>query len=166
MLSNNGIGPYVAEFKRRGIGPWKKAPKKVKLGQSLWCEVCKINCNSRDAYITHLAGKKHLKNIEKLSNPKIEASTSATSSNALKGTENQVIGPQEKPNTSKPKKLKAPELDIETKKQKVVEGGAAADAVKMCTLCNVVCNSQIVFDAHLVGHKHVAMLKKAGTSIG
>ncbi|WJX40495.1 hypothetical protein P8452_27963 [Trifolium repens] len=44
---------------------------------------------------------------------------------------NTLVGPHEKPDTDKPKK--APELEIETKKCKVVEGGAAVDGIKMCT---------------------------------
>ncbi|CAJ2639293.1 unnamed protein product [Trifolium pratense] len=161
LLSNNGIGPSSAEFKRSSIGPLQKAAKKIKVAQSAWCEVCKITCNSMDIYITHLAGKKHLKNLEKLSNPKTDAGIGATTTSTAANT---LIGPQEKPDTDKPNK--APELDIETKKRKVVEGGAAVNHIKMCTLCNVVCNSQIVFDSHLVGQKHAAMAKKAGSSTG
>lgn len=163
LMSNNGIGPSIAEFKRNGVGPFQKAAKKIKVAQSAWCEVCKINCNSRDIYITHLAGKKHLKNLEKLSNPKIDVGTSATSTATATNT---LIGPQEKPGTDQPKPKKASELDIETKKRKVVEGGAAVDGIKMCTLCNVVCNSQTVFNFHLVGQKHAAMVKKAGSVTG
>ncbi|KAL1288815.1 hypothetical protein HN51_057283 [Arachis hypogaea] len=160
LMSNNGIGPYIAAFKSQGIGPWKKAPKKVKVMQPVWCDTCKVTCNSRDMYVSHLAGKKHLKNLEKQSKPEASA-------NAAK----LLIGPQEKPNTDKvkseekpdtdkPKAKKAKDLDIEAKKLKVVEGGTAADSVRTCTACNVVCNSETVFNAHLIGHKHAAMVKK------
>lgn len=171
-MSNNGIGPYVAAFKRHGIGPWNKAPKKIKVAQSAWCEVCEINCNSRDVYIVHLSGKKHLKNLEKLSKPKIDAGAGAAAGaaairgNALQCTTNPIIGPQEKPGTDKPKSQKAPEMGIEAKKLKVVEGGASAAAVRLCTLCNVVCNSQTALNAHLAGHKHAAALKKQAESGG
>ena len=117
-------------------------------------------------YITHLAGKKHLKNLEKLSKPKIDAGPGATTANALQGATNPIIGPQEKPDTDKPISKKVLEQDIEAKKRKVVEGGAEAAAVKLCTLCNVVCNSQTVFIAHLAGHKHAAMVKKQAESKG
>ncbi|KAK7301493.1 hypothetical protein RJT34_12358 [Clitoria ternatea] len=165
LMSNNGIGPYIAAFKRQGIGPWKKAPKKVRVDQSAWCEVCEIKCNSRDMYIIHLSGKKHMKNLEKLSKPKLDANASATTTKALQLAANPIIRPQEKQGTEKPKSQKASEMNIEMKKLKVVEGGAAASAVRICILCNVVCNSQTVFDAHLVGHKHTAMMKKQGESI-
>lgn len=209
MVSGNGIGPCITGFKRHGIGFQKKAPNKIKVAQSAWCEVCKINCNSRDMYIAHLAGKKHLKNMEKLSKPKIHevisattaeelskpkihevigATTaeelskpkiheviSATTGNAPQHAAIPMIGPQEKPDANKPKPMKAPkktkpkkalEMDIEAKKRKVVEGGAAEGDVRLCSLCNVVCNSQTVFNDHLTGHKHAAMVKKAGSSAG
>ncbi|KAE9587378.1 hypothetical protein Lal_00004636 [Lupinus albus] len=164
LMSNNGIGPYIAAFKRHGVGPWKKAPKKIKVAQSAWCAVCKINCNSRDVYIVHLSGKKHLKNLEKLSKPKTDAGVIAGST--LQYAANSIIGPQEKPGTDKPKSHKEAEMDIEAKKRKVVEGGASAAAVRLCTLCNVVCNSQTVFDTHLTGHKHAAAVKKQAQSTG
>ncbi|MED6121963.1 hypothetical protein PIB30_035201 [Stylosanthes scabra] len=153
LMSNNGIGPYVAAFKSQGIGPWKKEPKKIKVMQPVWCDTCKVTCNSRDMYASHLVGKKHLKNLEKQSKP--EASANANAGKLL-------IGPQEKPNADKvksegkpnnykPNSKKAKDLDIEANKLKVVEGG---------TLCNVVCNSETVFNAHLAGHKHASMVKK------
>ncbi|CAL0327698.1 unnamed protein product [Lupinus luteus] len=164
LMSNNGIGPYIAAFKRNGIGPWKKAPKKIKVAQSAWCAVCKINCNSRDVYIVHLSGRKHLKNLEKLSKPKIDAG--AMAGNALQSAANSIIGPQEKTGTDKPKSHKEAEMDIEAKKRKVVEGGASAAAVRLCTLCNVVCNSETVFNTHLTGQKHAAAMKKQAQSTG
>ncbi|KAK7304672.1 hypothetical protein VNO77_42557 [Canavalia gladiata] len=166
LMSSDGVGPYIASFKRQGVGPWKIAPKKIKVDQSAWCDVCKIKCNSRDMYFVHLTGKKHLKNLEKQSKPKIEAGVGTATANASDQATNLIIGPQEKPGTDKPKSQKAQEMDIELKKQKVVEGGAAAAAVRICTVCNVVCNSQTVFDAHLSGHKHIAMMKKQAESIG
>lgn len=144
-MNNNGIGPSVAAFKRR------KAPKKIQVAQSAWCEVCKITCDTKDMYIIHLSGKKHLKNLEKLSKPETGVGASAAPANPI-------IGPLEKPGSDKPRK--APEMDIETKKRKIVEGGAAEAAVRLCDLCNVVCNSEKVFNTHLVGHKHAAMVKK------
>lgn len=63
-------------------------------------------------------------------------------------------------NTGKRKfKAKATD-DIATKRQRLLEAGTAIAEVKVCTLCNAVCNSQIVFDSHLSGKKHVAQVKK------
>lgn len=40
-------------------------------------------------------------------------------------------------------------------------GGAAAEEVKVCTLCNVVVNSQKAYEYHITGQKHAAMVKKS-----
>ncbi|XP_028787639.1 centrosomal protein of 63 kDa isoform X2 [Neltuma alba] len=155
LMSDNGIGSYLAAFKHLGIGPWKKGPKKIST-QPAWCELCKISCNSRDVYMTHLAGRKHLRNLGLLSK----------SNNALQRATNPVVRPQERPNTCedeginshKPNKAAMVE-DIEAKKRKLIKGGAAETDIRICTLCNVVCNSQTVFNFHLAGQKHAVMVK-------
>ncbi|KAL6553044.1 hypothetical protein OROGR_006886 [Orobanche gracilis] len=78
------------------------------------------------------------------------------------------IGPEENPDMAKlsnaqkarKKAANARKEDLETKRRKVVEGGAAANAVRMCGICNVVCNSDTVFNFHLSGQKHAAMVRK------
>lgn len=149
----------------------KKKPKKNKVIQSAWCEVCKISCNSNEIYAKHLTGKKHLKNAEKVEKGKSDAS--AGSSDAPPTATDPIIGPMENPAANNPSSddvqktqkssAQAPE-DLETKKRKIVESGTAADSVRTCTICNVVCNSQTVFDSHLAGQKHAAMKKKQAVS--
>ncbi|XP_048443680.1 zinc finger protein 346-like isoform X2 [Pyrus x bretschneideri] len=152
-------GPYIAAVGSQFNEIWKKDPNKVKLVQSAWCEVCKINCNSNDAYVTHLVGKKHKKNLEQLGKSKNDGSVST--SNAPSAT-NAIIGPTENlgAESSKAFRPQIPKEDLETKKKKVISGGATASAVRTCAVCNVVCNSQTVFCSHLAGQKHAAMVKK------
>uniref|UniRef100_A0A2P2P6D0 Uncharacterized protein n=1 Tax=Rhizophora mucronata TaxID=61149 RepID=A0A2P2P6D0_RHIMU len=155
----------------QGNGLWKKQQKKTKVTkvvQSAYCEVCKVDCNSKDVLDQHKLGKKHKKNLEKLQ------AVAAVGSSVSVGSNNPIIGPQENPDkgkaVSKPnskRKAAQPLEDLETKKRKVLEGGAAAEAVRTCTICNVVCNSETVFSHHLAGQKHAAMLKKhAATTPG
>ncbi|XP_054800678.1 uncharacterized protein LOC129304874 [Prosopis cineraria] len=157
-----------------GNGAWKKRPKKpkTKVVQSAYCEVCKIDCTSKDVLDQHKLGKKHKKNLEKLKEalrpPQVPVSPAA-SSNPVIGPQpaasNPVIVPQavgvksKSGGKGKRKAIETPE-DLEKKKKKVLEGGAAAEAVKICTICNVVCNSETVFNYHLAGQKHAAMMKK------
>lgn len=133
-------------------GQWKKAPKKTKIAQSAWCEICKIECNTKDILYKHKLGKKHIKNLEKLNS----IGTSSSS--------NPIIGPSENPknpnSVAKKKKAETPE-DLEMKRRKVVEGGAALNAVRTCGICNVVCNSDTVFRFHLAGQKHNSMVKRS-----
>nr|AFK48577.1 unknown [Medicago truncatula] len=163
LKSNDGIGPSIAELKRKGDAPIEKAAKKIKVAESVWCEFCKINCNSRDSYTAHISGKKHLRNLEKLSNPKVGVGSGATPTTTAAIT---IIETQEKPDSDNLKAKQVPELDIEAEKRKAVERGAAVNDIKMCTLCNVVCNSQANLNTHLSDHNHAAMVKKAGLITG
>ncbi|XP_020276072.1 zinc finger protein 346-like [Asparagus officinalis] len=96
------------------------------------CTLCNVVCNSEAVYNSHIAGKKH---IAKGTNPS--------------ASEISTVNDQ-------PKQNAATKEDLETKKQKVLNGGAAADAVRVCTLCNVVCNSDAVYNIHIAGKKHIA----------
>lgn len=164
------MAPYFAAVRSQFSSTWNKVPKKVKFVQPAWCEVCKINCNSSDVYAKHLSGKKHQKNLEQLykltNNPNAAASTGSSAATVP------LIGPPEKPQANNGKSADTPlpwqqaaqsqaaEEDLETKRRKIVEGGAAAGAIRMCTICNVVCNSQTVFNTHLGGQKHADKVKK------
>nr|XP_043634519.1 zinc finger protein 346-like [Erigeron canadensis] len=143
-------------------GPWKKISKKTKIVQSAWCELCRTECTTIDVLYKHRSGKKHLKNLEKLMQATSAASTSASTPVNPAVPSNPIIGPPEKPKKGKSgtkKKAETPE-DLEKKRRKVLEGGAAANAVRICQICNVVCNSDTVFRYHLTGQKHASMLKK------
>ncbi|POO01957.1 zinc finger protein [Trema orientale] len=154
------IGPYFAAVRSQFDGTWKKVPKKVKIVQSVWCDVCKVNSNSNDSYVAHLSGKKHQKNLEKLR--KLNNTSSSTDSSSASTI--LIIGPTENPeahkNTIVNTSNKAGEENLEMKMRKVIEAGGAAGAIRMCTICNVVCNSETVFNSHLGGQKHLDMLKK------
>ncbi|XP_057502418.1 uncharacterized protein LOC130786188 [Actinidia eriantha] len=81
---------------------------------------------------------------------------------------NSVIGPLANPDKGKAarKKAKASVKDLEAKRRKIMEGGAAADAVRLCTICNVVCNSELVYACHMAGKKHASMMKKHAVGAG
>ncbi|KAI3452236.1 hypothetical protein Pfo_008901 [Paulownia fortunei] len=187
----NTANPAIQSQKRN---TWKKGPKKTKVVQSAWCEVCKIDCNSKGVLDQHKLGKKHQKNLEKLKGttttvsgpaivavpPAILAASPATVAastplpvSALAPIDKPIIGPEENPEKSKAsnaqktrKKAAARTEDLESKRRKVLEGGAAADAVRACSICNVVCNSDTVFNYHLAGQKHASMIKKHTSRAG
>lgn len=174
LIALNGVGPYIAAIRSHDSGTSRKCPKKNKVAQSAWCEVCKIDCNSNDIYIKHLSGKKHQKKLDKLSKSKNDVS--APASNAPLASTNPVIGPIENPDANKGKsdvensgkkvaESQALEEDLETKKCKILEVGAVAEAIRTCTICNVVCNDQTSLTAHLAGQKHAAMVKKQEAGI-
>ncbi|XP_022736730.1 zinc finger protein 346-like [Durio zibethinus] len=168
LIAVDGIGPYLAAL-RANDHFWKKGKKTTKIYQSTWCEVCKINCTSNDVYAKHLSGKKHLKNLENLEKSKNGICDPSIDTPAAR---NLIIGSVENPSANgsngvnvqqsekRAAKPEASKEDLEMKKRKVMQGGAAAAAVRVCTICNVVCNSQKVFSYHLTGQKHGAMVKK------
>ncbi|KAJ6843331.1 zinc finger protein 346-like [Iris pallida] len=136
----------------------KKAPKGlITFVQSTYCGVCKIDCNSQEVFNSHKMGKKHMKNVQKL-----QASVAPKPVSALEKKAEQkdasVVG-KSKASGQQPKTMPTKE-DLESKKQKVLNGGAAAGSVRVCGLCNVVCNSEPVFNSHILGQKHIAKLNK------
>lgn len=131
---------------------------------TVWCEVCKISCTSRDGLNVHRRGKKHKKNLEKLQNSVKDTNAPALNA-APPPSKNPPTRAQENAESQKVKKKgvrsKETTEDVETKKRKVLECGAAADAVRTCAICNVVCNSDTVYKSHLAGQKHATMVKQA-----
>ncbi|XP_028804309.1 zinc finger protein 385B isoform X2 [Neltuma alba] len=144
------------------------------------CEICSIDCNSKKVYISHLSGKKHQRNLEKVSQSEDNrAIASVASAAAATMTEidvqqatKQAIEPQEKLETSPQEGMdthesgnivifEAPEKDTETERLRIEPfGGAAITFSIVCELCNAACNSETVFNSHLHGKKHAAMAKK------
>ncbi|KAK1306419.1 hypothetical protein QJS10_CPA10g01946 [Acorus calamus] len=103
------------------------------------CEACNVVCNSKVVFGTFVDTIKIC-----------EACNMAT------------LQTEEKDVTRKSKKKRASAAveDVETKKKKLLESGTSADTIRVCKLCNVVCNSEVVFDQHVMGLKHLAMVKK------
>ncbi|CAJ1831556.1 unnamed protein product [Sphenostylis stenocarpa] len=152
----------ATQLQGSGVLNKKQKKAKTKVVQPAYCEVCKIECTGKEVLDQHKLGKKHKKNLEKL-----RESLKPTHFQPS-GSTNPVIGPQLQDDKSKlttgnkTKRKKVETVaDLEKKKKKVLDGGAAAEAVKICAICNVVCNSETVYNFHLTGQKHAAMLKKA-----
>lgn len=160
LIALNGVGPHLAAIKAQNRNQRKK-PKKPTVTQSVWCDVCKINCNSRDVYSTHLAGKKHQSNLEK---SKTAITDPVAGPHPIIGpTVNQPVNGNGGSDLQKSQKGTGSGSgeDLETKKRKVLESGTTVTAVRVCDLCNVVCNSLQVYCFHIAGQKHAAMVKKA-----
>ncbi|AQK65831.1 hypothetical protein Zm00014a_039404 [Zea mays] len=141
----------------------KQMKKKPKTVQPAPCEVCKIQCDTLEVLLIHKQGKKHKKNLEKLQD-------SITRKPIIKPPSN-VIGPSMPPvavsncvvPSVQPKKKSssaATREDLEVKKRRVLEAGAAQGEVKICQVCNVVVNSQKVYEFHIAGQKHQALVRK------
>ncbi|XP_072979040.1 uncharacterized protein [Typha angustifolia] len=146
--------PTLKSARRKGF------KKNTKVVQPAYCNVCKVDCNSPDVLKSHKQGKKHKKNLQKLH----EFVTAKPMKPPTETTNKQKILLPDKGKTvdeqSNKKGAAATPEDLKAKRQRVLEGGAAAEEVKVCNICNVVVNNQKVFEFHIAGQKHAAMLKR------
>ncbi|XP_043723779.1 uncharacterized protein LOC122670836 [Telopea speciosissima] len=120
------------------IGP-KESPAADKgktVMQSAWCEICMIECTSKDDLYQHKLGKKHKKNIEKLEESQKKASAPAATAPAAKDP---VIGPKE---------------SLAADKGKIVMQSS------WCEMCKIRCTSMDDLDQHKLGKKHKKNLEK------
>lgn len=169
-MPSSAMWPNPTTQPAQAKNTWKRAPNKTKIVQSVYCEVCKIDCNTKEVLDQHKLGKKHKKNLEKLKAALAPPPPVPPPVTLAKPDSNLLIGPQENPSkgistsSKRSKKKKGAESaeDLETKRRKVLEGGAPVEAVRTCSVCNVVCNSETVFRYHLAGAKHIALMKKVG----
>ncbi|KAJ6846526.1 putative zinc finger RNA-binding protein [Iris pallida] len=146
-------------------GTKKRSKKTTKVVQSAYCEVCKVNCTCEEDLNSHKQGKKHIKQLQKLlqesTTPKsVQESTTPKSAEVKEpavGSKGKAVATGEK---KRKKALPATEEDLETKKKKLLECGAAPEDVRVCTICHVVVNSQAVYDTHVAGQKHIANVKQ------
>ncbi|XP_009794341.1 uncharacterized protein LOC107796540 [Nicotiana tabacum] len=150
----------------QSCGSWKSGHKKNKI-QSVWCEACKLEFNSKTVLDQHKLGKKHKRSLDKLRGGSVVATPASAPFVASEVSVNPFVGLQETPGKVKSvngqdagKKTVELVENLETKRQKVLEGGAATNEVRTCLACNVVCNSETVFRIHLAGKKHIANMSK------
>jgi hypothetical protein len=142
----------------------KQMRKKPKIVQPAPCEVCKIQCDTLEVLMIHKQGKKHKKNLEKLQDsitpkPILKPPSNAMGPTMVPSTADNCVVPAVQPKKKKISSAATP-ADLEVKKRRVLEAGAAQGEVKICTVCNVVVNSQKVYEFHIAGQKHQTMIQK------
>ena len=148
-----------------------------------WCELCRVDCTSKEILEQHKNGKRHKKNLHKLQptsetqkdeNPvnKIASEQEADKQTKVATTDdNNKVETEE--NDGQEKK---PWMNTKRKMRGGGRGGAGGRGAKrqrqtgplkpkvviplMCDLCNVKCDTQEVFDRHVAGKKHISKLKR------
>uniref|UniRef100_A0A1J3FGW2 Meiosis arrest female protein 1 n=1 Tax=Noccaea caerulescens TaxID=107243 RepID=A0A1J3FGW2_NOCCA len=131
---NNVPGGLNQASRKAQASAKAKCVQEAEVLEPVFCNVCQISCTSKDGYVKHTYGKRHRNNLEL---------QSGKSGNMSWGT---VEIPKEVLEKQKNKK----------KASEVVR--AKPNAGFDCRLCNVVCQSLIVFDSHLRGQRHAAAL--------
>lgn len=136
------------------------AQNQLNLIQLLRCEVCNIEFNTKVGYEKHFMGEKHQLNSQVKANPfaaMFLGTSSAIGNLSMMGqtsnvSGNMIFGASSEPNVQ----------ELERKKQNLLNAGAAVGSVRMCTICNVACNSHEAFTKHLYGRRHSAQVPKLG----
>lgn len=132
-------------------------------GNPVSCELCGISCNTYEMLRVHLSGKKHQKNLEK-SEKGIGPNTEQGMLQDEGKEEGKVVNLVD--GSNRKTKRVASDEELEAKRQKILQGGAASNGLRTCTVCNVVCSSPAVYTSHLAGKKHAAMaVKQAETGL-
>ncbi|XP_042452152.1 uncharacterized protein LOC122036799 isoform X1 [Zingiber officinale] len=155
---NERVMHSISKLTKKATKVQKRSTKVV---QSVYCEVCKIKCDTQQILMSHKQGKKHKKNMQKLQESITAKITNAPS--IIAQDKVPVVDPdKEKPTAERKRKNNTPATaqDLEEKKRRVLECGADAAQLKICAICNVVVNSQKVYDFHISGQKHADMVKK------
>ncbi|KAL8226612.1 hypothetical protein R6Q57_016444 [Mikania cordata] len=123
------------------------------------CELCNITCTSNELLKMHIAGKKHVNKLKDYGQIPNLPLTPMVNSESNKDDAANSDG------SNQNGKRAGNHEDVQSKKQRVLQGGAPLSAIRTCTLCNVVCNSPTVFIAHLAGQKHAAMVVKKAEAL-
>ncbi|XP_028798935.1 uncharacterized protein LOC114754327 [Neltuma alba] len=185
----------------------------------LWCEVCKVECNSAEIMEQHKNGKRHKKNLQvheelqrrkaingqqssQMPSSQLNLTTQAEKILELKAEGCPAENMDPRATDDNPKNeldlqnntgeaSEAPDDDSEEKprdglasrgrgfkrkmrggrggkymrnhdgSRKPVEPPKPKQAISfICELCNVICESQVVYDSHLIGKKHQSNLKR------
>ncbi|XP_058729241.1 uncharacterized protein LOC131601448 isoform X1 [Vicia villosa] len=165
--------------------------------RGVFCDICKIECNTQEVMELHLKGKKHLKNIrvheakqrrgainvpqsgqiptsqlnstdqtiiaqESEDPTKYFSSEIATDSQKVNIISQNNVGetsdvPAEENSAARGRGLKRKLRGGKTRKQtRTADGSQPEPAVAItCELCNVKCDTQRVYQAHITGKKHL-----------
>ncbi|EOA12462.1 hypothetical protein CARUB_v10025798mg [Capsella rubella] len=179
---NISLGPVVSsnEVLEKHMKNKKAIEGKAKANADFACLMCNVVCHSQIVFDSHLRGQKHanmLSQSEALVDSKKLQEKSVGLNDQPSIAEPLLQSQKAQENTKCFEKLlsvaiqsevlidstkKLQEKGVEDKDQpreKTVHPKANANLV--CHLCNVVCQSQIVFDSHLRGKKHAAKLSQS-----
>ncbi|KAG4170978.1 hypothetical protein ERO13_A12G180900v2 [Gossypium hirsutum] len=119
-------------------------------------DVCNVVCKTKDVCKRHLMGKKHPRNLQATINPVTalfpEISNTINNVSIVDKTGN--VGGQLIFGASGVANFH----ELDRKKQQLLNAGAPVGSIRMCTICNVACNSHDAFVKHISGRRHVAQI--------
>ncbi|KAM0032986.1 putative transcription factor C2H2 family [Helianthus debilis subsp. tardiflorus] len=124
------------------------------------CQLCGVNCITRDVLNRHISGKKHQKKLKKTEQQSVSSPPPVPKTPLLEPMieEGEIVffeGSKRKTNDS----LSSDE-DADTKRLKMNEEEVACGVVVTCKVCNVGCNGLMAFKTHTGSIEHSSMLLK------
>lgn len=140
--------------------------------QMAWCELCRVECNTLEILEQHKSGKKHQKNVKV--QQELERVMAAKASQVQAAEEGSSVPPPAVENTA----VNGGEAQGSGQKRKMRGGGRGGGGKSsrrklneppkpkgghiplICELCNVTCETQLVFQTHLKGKKHLSNRKR------
>ncbi|KAL4592995.1 hypothetical protein LXL04_006006 [Taraxacum kok-saghyz] len=126
-------------------GPPSSSPQPPEGGEKIaWCELCRVDCTSKEILETHKNGKRHQKNLQMKETEKDETEEAA----------------EKKPWMKRKAKGGGGGGGGKRQRQQQQQQQRRVVIPLMCDLCNVKCDTQEVFDRHVGGKKHIAKLKR------
>ncbi|CAA0806033.1 Unknown protein [Striga hermonthica] len=131
-------------------------PRHPQMPQHLWCELCKVECNSVEILNRHLSGKKHLKKLKNFQESQNLSSVMAGGRN-----EHTYVPPEVPSQTNQMEASADQQLQLESLPSQPINQGKAEEVKKpfWCELCKADCNTLEVLNKHLIGKKHQKNLK-------
>ncbi|KAH0463692.1 hypothetical protein IEQ34_008274 [Dendrobium chrysotoxum] len=127
-----------------------------------WCDICRVDCNSLKVLEKHRTGKRHKRTVQLLERMegRSEMAEKLVADNDIKPEQHnesvavpiegmKVIGPIETSNIN---------CDATANLKKKRKRNSTPEQPRVCVLCNAVCNSEAMFQAHLAGKKHASRI--------
>ena len=111
-------------------------PNQTKAYEPVPYELCKTGCIDKDVFVNHISGENHRRNLQFLNNPTNVIIPAA--SHASLQSQRCIVQGQDSYGAAKDR--------------------AAVHSGRVCTICNITCNSQNVYKEHLAGKKHAAQV--------
>ncbi|KAH9616404.1 hypothetical protein KSS87_013731, partial [Heliosperma pusillum] len=166
----------------RGVTHQTPAPAPSKPPpQMAWCEICRVDCITLEILEKHKNGKKHIRNVKLLEELQNTSRPIMVVNQQVSTAQPEPEGAQ-KIDVTENSGLSVPQPSEETVRpdfsvgggglKRKMKGGRGGKRVRvgdmmpqqivpiLCELCNVKCESRVIYESHIAGKKHLSTVKR------
>ncbi|KAL0920823.1 hypothetical protein M5K25_009993 [Dendrobium thyrsiflorum] len=135
-----------------------------------WCDICRVDCNSLQVLEKHRTGKRHKRTVQLLE--RIEGRSEMVEKLVA---DDDMKPEQHNESVALPiegTKVETSNINCDASanpSKKKRKRNSAPEQPRVCVLCNAVCNSEAMFQAHLAGKKHssrIYQFQRPNTTFG